>query len=62
MDKVASDTDVQRVSNHPTPKPVRVDAAGIDRRVFTLPREVSNREKRVGEVSRGHSSWSNEPA
>ena len=56
-DKVAQQTEVPTCRNMSA---YRVDAAGFIRRVFTLPREVSNRVKRVGEVSRGHSSWSNE--
>ena len=56
-DKVAQQTEVPTCRNMSA---YGVDAAGFIRRVFTLPREVSNRVKRVGEVSRGHSSWSNE--
>ena len=56
-DEVAQQTEVPTCRNTGA---YRVDAAGFIRRVFILPREVSNRAKRVGEVSRGHSSWSNE--
>ena len=38
-----------------------VDAAGIGRRLFILPGEVSLFVQAKGEVSRGHSSCSNEP-
>jgi hypothetical protein len=38
-----------------------VDVAGIDRRIFALPREVSVKKKRKSrEVSRSHSTYGNE--
>ena len=37
-----------------------VDVAGIGRRLFILPGEVSLFIKTKGEVSRGHSSYGNE--
>ena len=38
-----------------------VDMAGIDQRISALPGEVSVPRVGIREVSRGHSSWKNEP-
>ena len=38
-----------------------VDVAGIDQRISVLPGEISVLRVSIREVSRGHSSWSNEP-
>jgi hypothetical protein len=37
-----------------------VDVAGIDKRIFALPREVSVKKKESREVSRSHSTYGNE--
>jgi hypothetical protein len=37
-----------------------VDVAGIDKRIFALPREVSVRKEKSREVSRSHSTYGNE--
>ena len=56
-DKVAHHTDVQNSGDYRR-STCNVDAAGIDRRTFTLPREVSvNTRCYSGEVSRGHSRY-----
>jgi len=52
VDKQAHHCEVRR-----TQKRMHVDPAGIDRKLFTLPREVSlTTSWKKGEVSRGHSS------
>ena len=56
-DKIAHHIEVLSVQ-----KLCNVDSAGVNRRVFVLPREVFTTTRWLSEeVSRGHSSCANEP-